>query len=223
MEDASRSHWRTACIPFQSNLLARHLRHEAMRATCARPAPSGKLPPGRDSAPSSAPSCGRGAAPACRRDAASRRERRRPRPSRVRRPAHKSPSRFAIAAGRCISVEPSGRPQTARNCCSNWLVTQASTVRWPELCGRGASSLIKQRPIVRHEKLDAQHAHHVQLFQDAARQVHGLLRDFRRNARRGDRHVQDMPAVLILDGAVSARTRRPRRARPPPKSRARNR
>ncbi len=36
---------------------------------------------------------------------------------------------IAIAAGRSSSVEPSGRPQIARTCCSNWLVTAASTVR----------------------------------------------------------------------------------------------
>ena len=40
------------------------------------------------------------------------------------------------------SVEPSGRPQTARNCCSNCEVTHASKVRCPELCGRGAISLM---------------------------------------------------------------------------------
>jgi VIT1/CCC1 family predicted Fe2+/Mn2+ transporter len=43
-------------------------------------------------------------------------------------------------------VAPSGRPHTARSCCSNWLVTHASNVRWPELCGRGASSLISSSP-----------------------------------------------------------------------------
>ena len=49
------------------------------------------------------------------------------RPSPARRRSHRSPSRLAIAAGReQLRVEPSGRPQTARSCCSNWLVTQAS-------------------------------------------------------------------------------------------------
>ena len=36
---------------------------------------------------------------------------------------------FAIAAGRRSVVAPSGRPQMARTCCSNWLVMQASKVR----------------------------------------------------------------------------------------------
>ena len=76
----------------------------------------------------------------CRRDAASRRAAAGGAPSRARRSLHRSPSRLAIAAGRSRSGDPSGRPQTARTCCSNWLVTQASKVRWPELCGRGASS-----------------------------------------------------------------------------------
>ena len=37
--------------------------------------------------------------------------------------SHTSPSRFTIAAGVIISVEPSGRLQVARTSCSNWLVT----------------------------------------------------------------------------------------------------
>ena len=53
--------------------------------------------------------------------------------------------RFTIAAGRSSSVEPSGSPQTARTCCSNWLTTQASSVQCPELCGRGAISLTSTR------------------------------------------------------------------------------
>ena len=63
-----------------------------------------------------------------------------------------------MAAGASISVQPSGRPQTARSCCSNWLVMQASMVRWPELCGRGASSLIRSLPIARQEELHAENA-----------------------------------------------------------------
>ncbi len=50
------------------------------------------------------------------------------------------------AAGACAAVVPSGSPQTARSCCSNWQVTWASMVRCPELCGRGASSLTITEP-----------------------------------------------------------------------------
>ena len=57
-----------------------------------------------------------------------------------------SPSRFTIAVGRNEPVAPNGRPQTARTCCSNWLVTQPSIVQCPELCGRGASSLMINSP-----------------------------------------------------------------------------
>ena len=46
------------------------------------------------------------------------------------------------AAGARIFVLPSGKLQTALTCCSNWLVSHASIVRCPELCGRGATSLI---------------------------------------------------------------------------------
>src|SRR5690606_33836754 len=54
--------------------------------------------------------------------------------------------KLAIAAGRSSDGSPRGKPHTARNCCSNWLVTQASKVKCPELCGRGASSLITSSP-----------------------------------------------------------------------------
>ena len=53
-----------------------------------------------------------------------------------------------MAAGRIRSVDPSGNPHTARTCCSNWLVTAASKVRWPELWGRGANSLTINSPSV---------------------------------------------------------------------------
>ena len=39
-----------------------------------------------------------------------------------------------------------GRPATARICISNWLAGQASIVQWPQLCGRGASSLTRMAP-----------------------------------------------------------------------------
>ena len=66
--------------------------------------------------------------------------------------AQRSPSRFAIAAGCSISGDPSGRPQMARSCCSNWLVRQASNVRCPELCGRGASSLTSKPAVARRRR-----------------------------------------------------------------------
>ena len=46
----------------------------------------------------------------------------------------------------------------ARSCCSNWLVRQASNVRCPELCGRGASLVDQQPAVARDEELDAQDA-----------------------------------------------------------------
>ena len=52
------------------------------------------------------------------------------------------------------------------------------------------------------EKLDTQHTHHAQLFEHAARQFHGFVRHTRRHASRRDRNIQDVPSVLILDGAV---------------------
>src|SRR6185437_13271466 len=48
-----------------------------------------------------------------------------------------SPNKFAMAAGEHWVTSPNGSPHTERNCCSNWLVTLASNVKWPELCGLG--------------------------------------------------------------------------------------
>ena len=45
-----------------------------------------------------------------------------------------------------IVVRPSPSPHTARICCSYWLVMLASSVQWPLLCGRGASSLTSSSP-----------------------------------------------------------------------------
>ncbi len=101
-----------------------------------------------------------------------------------------------------MAVEPSGKPHTARNCCSNWLVTQASTVRCPELCGRGANSLIKQLSVAGYEKLDAQHAHYPEPFQHAAGYLYRLVCNIGQYSRRRDGNIQNMPAVLVLDGAI---------------------
>ena len=51
-----------------------------------------------------------------------------------------------MAAGLSRSADPNGNPQSARTCCSNWLVTAASIVRCPELWGRGAISFTSKRP-----------------------------------------------------------------------------
>ena len=67
------------------------------------------------------------------------------------------------------AVEPSGRPQTARMCCANWLVPQPSMVQWPELWTRGAISLTSSRPSLVTKKLDAEHAHVVERLDHALR------------------------------------------------------
>ncbi|MCY1534642.1 hypothetical protein D9M68_700200 [compost metagenome] len=61
---------------------------------------------------------------------------------------HTSPSRFSILPAECWRVLPSGRRAMARTCCSNWLVSHASMVMCPELCGRGAISLATSEPSV---------------------------------------------------------------------------
>ena len=80
-----------------------------------------------------------------------------------------------MAAGRSNSVEPNGKPHTARSCCSNWLVTQASKVRCPELWGRGASSLISSPPSRCKKELDAQQTNDIQFFENGPRYFNRLL------------------------------------------------
>ena len=113
----------------------------------------------------------------------------------------RSPNRLAMAEGRSISVEPSGSPQTARNCCSNWLVTLASKVKCPELCGRGASSLMSRRPPGSTKEFDAQHADHAQGFEHRAGDLARFTDHVRRNLRRGDGHIQDVMLVTVFDHA----------------------
>ena len=118
-------------------------------------------------------------------------------------------------------MEPSGRPHTARNCCSNWLVTQASKVKWPELCGRGASSLTISLPSSGQEQLDREQADDVESLGDAAaRARRPRRRDVRLDRRPGlIGEVEDVAAVRVLDHGQSRRSRRPPagRDRPTPR------
>ena len=93
-------------------------------------------------AASHGPSCGPAAPRPCHRGA--RDPRRRDQPGQAARPS--GPTRFRITASWCRPGSASGRPATARTCCSNWPSRQASIVQWPELCGRGAISLASSRP-----------------------------------------------------------------------------
>ena len=52
-----------------------------------------------------------------------------PPPSSARRPPRDRRGGWPSRPAARRSVDPSGRPQIARNCCSNWLVTAASNVR----------------------------------------------------------------------------------------------
>ena len=92
----------------------------------------------------------------------------------------------------------------ARTCCSNWLVTAASNVRWPELCGRGASSLTSSSPSV----LTKNSTHSTPTYCSSSRiarvistacfAIAGGMRGGRR------RHVED---VVDDAGSRTARTR----------------
>ena len=109
---------------------------------------------------------------------------RRPSAARRRPELHRSPSRLTIAAGMTRSVGPSGKPHRARTCCSNWLVTPASIVKCPELCGRGAISLTSSRPSAVKKELDGQDADGAQRLGHGQGQPVRLLGDDRPDRRR---------------------------------------
>ena len=118
-----------------------------------------------------------------------------------------------MAAGRSSSVEPSGRPQTARSCCSNWLVTEASNVRCPELCGRGASSLTsRRRRASGRTRRTARRPRRAPRATPAASRTTSRA-DALADPRRRHRHVEDVMAVAfsigppVDEGAVEAARR----------------
>ena len=77
---------------------------------------------------------------------------------------------------------------------------QASKVRCPELCGRGASSLTSSAAVARHEELDAQEADVLERFHHASRDV-DRLRAAIAGGDVGGRHrdVEDVMRVRVLD------------------------
>ena len=112
------------------------------------PAPARPRPTSRPR--SGAPSCDVRRHAACRRGGGGRPDR--PAQRRSRRPRGAParcgpvPSRLTIAVGASAAVEPSGRAQIARMCCSNCDVAAPSMVQWPLLWTRGASSLTTSSP-----------------------------------------------------------------------------
>ena len=95
---------------------------------------------------------------------------------------------------------PSGRPQTARTCCSNWLTAQASMVQWPELCGRGASSLTSSRPSRVRNISTASSPTSSSARGDPLGHRHRLARQRPAGSRAGAiGHVEDVVAMPVLD------------------------
>ena len=103
-----------------------------------------------------------GRASPCRRGAAPGRARR-ARPARARRRRRSgSPSRSRSAA----PVSPSGRPATARICCSNCETAQAASVQWPGIVDARRDLVGEQRAVGQHEELDADDADIVERLED---------------------------------------------------------
>ena len=123
-----------------------------------------------------------------------------------------------MTASPSASVEPSGRPRTARTWFSNWLVTAPSIVQWPVLWTRGANSFARSVP-VDLEQLDREHADVAELRRGASSRSpppraaahHARARATRRGSRRGARSRR------------AGRSACRRRGRAPPRSRARDR
>ena len=93
-----------------------------------------------------------------------------------RQPSASAPIRLRMSTGaRARRVEPSGKPATARICCSNCEVTAPSSVQWPELWTRGAisltTSLSPPAASTTHEHLDRDDADIIRGFGDRSRHV----------------------------------------------------
>ena len=67
------------------------------------------------------------------------------------------------------------------------------------MCGRGAISLISRPAVLGEEEFDAQHADILEALQNRAGDVDGLGRDLRGDARWGDRNIEDVLMVNVID------------------------
>ena len=104
---------------------------------------------------------------------------------------------------------PSGQPQMARTCCSNWSVTQTASVQCPELWTRRA--IVDQQPAAaEHEELDAEDADIVERLDDAAGDRRRAGGGAGADAGGHGAGLEDVVAVDVLggleggDGAVEA-------------------
>ena len=120
-------------------------------------------------------------------------------------------------------VEPGGRSQIARMCCSNCEVTAPSIVQWPLLWTRGAISLTTG-PSCAGEEFDGQHADMAERLGDAQRGLarFGDLRGDEVAARHG-RAAEDAFAMLVLRRIPEGSGGRPPSARRSPRIRRRSR
>ena len=144
-----------------------------------------------------------------------------------------SPMRLSIAAPRPVSaVEPGGRPQIARTCCSNWEVTAPSIVQWPLLWTRGAISLTTgPSALAKNSTVSTPTWPSASAMRRAAARASATCRATAAAARHG-RAAQDAVAVHVFAGCPRRRRRRrpsaqgsprirPRRQSPPRRWRAR--
>ena len=109
---------------------------------------------------------------------------------------------MAIAAGRICSVEPNGKPHTARSCCSNWLVTLASKRQVAGIVRTRRELIDQQTAAGLDEKFHAQDADDVERFEHRARDLPRARSDVFGNRRRRDGHVQNTVAMPVFDHAV---------------------
>ena len=142
-----------------------------------------------------------------------------------RRRSRRRPSRLVISTRPRRIGLPSGKPATARMCCSNCDTEAPSMVQWPELCTRGAISLTStawEAPSSHDEHLDRQHADIAEGFRDGLGDAPRFRGDRRRHGGRHARGLQDV--VLMRRSRSRRRIRSARRghAPPPPKSRVSN-
>ena len=113
-----------------------------------------------------------------------------------------------MTASECRATEPMGQPAMARMWFSNWLMAQASSVQWPELCTRGAISLTMtgSAPPVRHdEEFDGQNAAIAEGIRDARRHLLGECLMLLRAAGGNGARAQDAALVIVLRAIVAGK------------------
>ena len=97
-----------------------------------------------------------------------------------------------MAAGRNESVRPNGNPQTARTCCSNWLVDAAFDRPMPGIVRPRSKLVDDQFAVALQEHLHRQQSDEIEAPRDFARELAGRFGNVVRNSRRREGDIENV-------------------------------